>query len=136
MSNRFKVYRNIRRHCYSLMSVATGKVVRHESVVVMENVKFIVRPAGRDKVRATKRKNVHAFVDGELAGIHIPDLANLVRVSYNPYENDTFVLPDNTPVKSAKFVILNSKDCWITQEEAGDIIADSIIEEILAESAT
>jgi hypothetical protein len=75
----------------------------------MAEVKFAVQPAGREKVRATGRKNVHAFVRGDLltgifhgleviggyparlAGEMMTD-PTMVEVTYNPYKYDTFVV--------------------------------------------
>jgi hypothetical protein len=110
----FKVYRNLRRKCYSLMN--KGKVVRHETHLVLENVKFNVRPNGRDKVRREKRKNVHAFVEGELSAPW-PDYYGLTKVSYNPYLNDSFVLPDGTPIFSAKWAILTPNGCFVNLDK-------------------
>lgn len=128
-----KVYRNLRRKCYSIMY--KGRVIRHEAYTLLINVRFNVRAGGREKVRREKRKNVHAFVEGEYGttDLNAYNLSDLVRVSYNPYKNETFVLDDGTPLLSAKFAILRPDGCWISREDAGNAVADQIITEILAE---
>jgi hypothetical protein len=115
---RVKVYRNLRRKCYSVMY--KGKVIRHESYTLLTNVKFNVRAAGRDRVRREKRKNVHAFVEGEYGTIDLNeyDFSDLVWVSYNPYKNDSFVVAGVVPVFSAKFAILRPNGCWISSDDA------------------
>jgi hypothetical protein len=115
---RVKLYKNLRRNCYSVMS--RGKVIRHEAYMVLTNVKFNVRPKGRDRVRSEKRKNVHAFVEGEMEQ-EWPDSMDFnkaVRVSYNPYVNDSFVDESGVPIFSAKFAVLNPKGCWISSDDA------------------
>lgn len=87
-----RVYRNLRDKCWSIVDKKTGRVHCRWQSVVIDNAKFIVRPAGREKVRREKRKNVHAFVDGNLRGsmpLFTEDFK--IPVSYNPYKNETFV---------------------------------------------
>jgi hypothetical protein len=87
--------------------------------MVLNNVKFAVQPAGRAKVLTDKRKNVHAFVRGDLtwvAGLNdkLGDCthSNMERhgyrkIRYNPYESDSFVLVDiGLPIKSATQVVI------------------------------
>lgn len=93
-----RVYWNLHKKCYSVQY--QGKVVLHCKDVKLKNVKFTVRKAGQRKVRETKRKNVHAFVEGDmyecvLLESNVEILTNSIvystNVKYNPYENDTFV---------------------------------------------
>jgi hypothetical protein len=91
--------------------------------MVLNNVKFAVQPAGRAKVLTDKRKNVHAFVRGDMmwvAGLNDSlrsDLGDYTgynmnrqqypRIRYNPYESDSFVLVDtDLPIKSATQVVI------------------------------
>ena len=69
------VYRNLHKKCWSIRSVATGRVVAHKSDATVANAKFIVQPAGRAKVLREKKKNVHAFIRGEWieTGLYIVD---------------------------------------------------------------
>jgi hypothetical protein len=76
----------------------------------MRDCKFVVRPAGREKVRREGRKNVHAFVRGyivEASGA----LNTPILVTYNPYKHDTFVAPwwGDIPVKESATVVLTAQ---------------------------
>ena len=92
-----EVYRNLREKCWSVRQ--KGKVIAHSNDLWIFGA-FIVQPAGREKVRQTKQKNVHAFVRGIL--VSPDDFAwipkKLHRVTYNPYEHDEFVWAEDQEV--------------------------------------
>ena len=116
MVKRVQVYYNIRRGDYSVRQ--SGRVIDHVDSIVLRDVRFNVAPAGRDKVRATGVKNVHATVTGYVVGpfarssaLHaIPE----DFVSYNPFKYDQFVKITSNgydgfyadPVQSADYVAL------------------------------
>lgn len=94
-----KVYRNLHRNCFSVMRDKTRRVESHQQVVFMKNVTFKVSSIGRSRVLREKRKNVHAFVCGEVAKkIVFPNLQPK-EAFYNPYMVEKF-----TDVESAKSV--------------------------------
>ena len=114
------VYRNLKhgrkvRPLYSVMQ--NGRVIRRVHQILLTDVRFVVREAGRRKVIQEGRKNVHAFAVGHIAvqgamGIDKtgPDLP--IRVSYNPYRHNHFVCGDKGqayPVLGARAVLLNEK---------------------------
>jgi hypothetical protein len=66
----------------------TRRVIAHMDMISMVNCKFKVSRAGRDRVRRTKVKNVHAGIIGTIGKIDW-GLA-LFEVKYNPYHNDSF----------------------------------------------
>ena len=93
---RVQVYYNIRRGDYSVRQ--SGRVIDHVDCILLRDVRFNVATAGRDKVRATGVKNVHATVSGYTA--FLTDCTNLQSilkdsncdyVSYNPFKYDSFV---------------------------------------------
>lgn len=99
---RVQVYYNIRRGDYSVRQ--DGRVIDHVDSIVLRDARFNVAPAGRDKVRATGVKNVHATVSGYIvrnkANPWIRRAANrLLRkdvikydfVAYNPFKYESFV---------------------------------------------
>ena len=109
------VYRNLKHGkqstpLYSVMH--KGKVIARKHRVLLSGVKFIVRESGRQRVLKEKRKNVHAFVVGDLVGKegafgideNGPDLPCQVR--YNPYDRGDFVY-GKTAVKGALGALLN-----------------------------
>jgi hypothetical protein len=64
-----RVYFNLHRKCFSIMAAegpAKGKVVAHADDVILSKVTSKVNVRSRDRVRRTKRKEVHAYVCGEL----------------------------------------------------------------------
>ena len=88
---RVQVYYNIRRGDYSVRQ--SGRVIDHVDFIVLRDVRFNVAAAGRDKVRATGVKNVHATVSGHI-WIVSPDLLHSDTcdyVAYNPFKYDQFV---------------------------------------------
>ena len=130
---RVQVYYNIRRGDYSVRQ--SGRVIDHVDTIILRDCRFNVAPAGRDKVRATGVKNVHATVSG-----YIDESVKISRVSllykcddflelidatdnlatrigglsqpvvYNPKRNDTFVkMYGSIPVHTAQYVALLPK---------------------------
>lgn len=120
-----RAYRNLHQKCWSLKY--RDHPVHHASEVTLEDVRFVVQPSGRARVRREKRKNVHAFVEGQTGVVVIPRptvfRASLVtdaitrwgapqRLHYDPYRDDVdgfFVtVPcEPVPVKCAELVFLD-----------------------------
>ena len=101
-----------------------GVVVDHPHAVVLKNVKFRVQPAGRAKVLKEKRKNVHAFVCGQLVETYGPTIpwhggkkifSTDFQVVYNPYKYKTFIKKDNgdSILESYKYTLINNKEIWV-----------------------
>ena len=92
------VYRNLTRRCWSLRQ--GGKVVGHADEVTLTNVTMTVQPAGRDRVRRTRHKVVHAWLTGQLSASqdehHCPE-----RLYYNPYQDEAFHTGNGVPVQRA-----------------------------------
>lgn len=108
---KFDVYYNLHKKLFSLKSRDTGRVVDHFKEVRMENVDFKVSQAGRERVLKEKRKNVHAFVRGEVVGVFPgSDNHNWTELTYNPYKYNSFVIKaTEAPVFTAKKVVLKDK---------------------------
>ena len=96
--DRVEIYRNLNNGTHSIRR--NGKVVKHlehHQSIFLKDVKFVVQPAGREKVRREGRKNVHAFVRGTVI---MPSTMNCttdefkdkmpLEVQYNPYHADHF----------------------------------------------
>jgi hypothetical protein len=139
MAQRSELYFNLHKQCLSVRGLRAkvgdrwfpGTPVAHFDSVVLHKVKFVVQPAGREKVRATKRKNVHAFVRGVLVtgqfldsypvigGLLDAEISrimldpSMIEVTYNPYKFDSFVNKNTlTPVYSADKVYVVGKDIY------------------------
>ena len=121
------VYKNLHKDTWSIRNRKTGRVVGHSDIVHITNAKFVVQPAGRQRVLQELRKNVHAFVRGTLSickGERAPcvdgrhyvwqEFANPKKIVYNPYESDRFRFKKSgKSVTHAMEVILDYQGVWI-----------------------
>lgn len=93
-----------------------GQTLLHTYGVLIKDAEFVVQAGGREKVRSTGKKTVHAGVRGEIVTDPV-EIANITTqfnqnnsAYYNPYKVDSFVKPDGEPIHSAKYVFLTSKE--------------------------
>lgn len=121
---RVETYFNLHRKCLSYRE--NGGRVRHASALVLNNVKFAVQPAGRERVRREGKKNVHAFVRGEpvyIRDVEFTDDGDLTpenmnrhgyrAITYNPYKYETFVYADTgEPVHETTQVVVIGRQLW------------------------
>jgi hypothetical protein len=64
-------------------------VIGHTNDLWLKNCKLIVYEAGRKRVIQSKKKNVHAFIEGFVfSGIDKPN--KKVKIEYNPYFQSKF----------------------------------------------
>ena len=114
-----EVYRNLHKNCWSVRDTKTGRVIQHRPSIAIRDAKLVVRPAGRAKVLREQRKNVHAFVRGEIAEPQrmVQELLQAIdreqplrpteQISYNPYKHDSFVYTDSgDPVYDIDYIYL------------------------------
>jgi hypothetical protein len=97
-AQKVRVYFNLHKRCWSLVAIGgpnAGRVIAHEDKVILEDVSFVVRPAGRARVLRERKKNVHAFAVGTLASN--AQIGCKERVTYNPFKAATFYLADRGP---------------------------------------
>jgi hypothetical protein len=114
LGKKVMVYYNLHKKTFSVSY--DNKVIMHADYVKLGNVEFRVRTGGRNKVRAEKQKNVHAFVIGNLLEYceypcdNIPNPPSSNIITYNPYKNETFVYKEGgEPIYAAKEVdMINS----------------------------
>jgi hypothetical protein len=109
---RVECYFNLRTHLWSVRALEgpdAGRVIGHAEKVLIRYARFVVQPAGRERVRREGVKNVHAFVRGELHGARWMDVGKPmewtsgdtayaraamrlgVKVRYKPCFDETFV---------------------------------------------
>ena len=86
---RVEIYFNLHKKVFSMRH--KGKVIAHVCKATLKDVSYVVQPAGRAKVLLEKKKNVHAFVRGELVDGLDAGIYKEGYVSYNPYKAATFV---------------------------------------------
>lgn len=104
-----RVYYNLHKNLLSIQEKTPKgwRVVRHESSVALRNVKFRVSEKGRQRVLRERKKNVHAFIEGDLASSEEVISAD-TPVSYNPYKGP-FFYSEKDDVKEAYAVIIFDK---------------------------
>lgn len=97
-AQRVEVYRNLKfkdRIVYSIRDKKTGLVLGHATTLLLtNNCYFVVNQKGREKVVSTKKRFVHAWIEGSFGIVHVGDdkiFSDGIRVRYNPYLNNTFV---------------------------------------------
>lgn len=106
------VYRNLRTGNFSLMQ--RGKVVDHRDSLLLEDCRFVVRPAGYARYLRERRKNVHAFVVGTLLDSGVPQfyaerLHTEQRLSYNPAKAGHFCDENGNAITNAQLVAINKR---------------------------
>ena len=110
---RVEVYKNLHNGKFSVRH--KGKVVGHVDLIKIQDATFAVQPAGRDRVRREKKKNVHAFVRGTYIRSDTWDVKKPrpfpveydVQICYDAYQFDSFVsLPNLLGVAAAKEVMI------------------------------
>ena len=113
---RVMVYYNLHKKTFSVQY--KGKIILYADYVKLGNVEFRVREGGKEKVRQEMRKNVHAFVIGDLLDYcqypceNMPPETNDKVITYNPYKYDSFVKKDTEePIYSANEIdMINTKN--------------------------
>ena len=105
---RVEVYFNLHKRVFSVRSCKTGRVIHHAKDVHIVNPKFVVREGGRQRVLRERKKNVHAFVRGNLTAFKDSPSYLADTIGYNPFKYDSFVkMPDEAPVYKAFRAWLN-----------------------------
>ena len=118
-----EIYRNHHKKCFSVRQ--RGRVVGHlmddpTEHVLLKDVKFAVQPAGRRKVLREKRKNVHAFVRGDMVSPHsipYPELNEFTNeVTYNPYHYSTFYFQaSELGITHADYALVRHGKVWVRE---------------------
>ena len=107
-----RIYFNLHKKLFSVQTKVDGrwKVASHCGAIALRDASFKVSQAGRKRVLAEKRKNVHAFVEGYTCSLeeytYITDVAAAAAITYNPYKHTSFVARhDGRPVHEADYVL-------------------------------
>lgn len=89
-----EIYRNLNKLGVIYSIRQNGLVIGHSDKLFLKDCEFIVSEAGRQRVLKEKKKNIHAFIRGywtEHQKIVVWNSPKFLEISYNPYENNTFV---------------------------------------------
>ena len=103
-----RVYRNVNTGTLSVQEKTPSgwRVTKHPHRIKLKNAKFKVNQAGRKKVLATKQKNVHAVIEGEL--VDTKSTISGKKVTYDPYKTSHFMLPSGKKIYGAALVSIDS----------------------------
>lgn len=105
---RVYVYRNLNTGTWSVRALDgpnRGRVVSRPAELVLRDAAFRVSAVGRDRVRATGVRFVHAGVVGHLAALPSRRGGAATLVTYNPFRDDSFVsVPDGAAIDGAALV--------------------------------
>lgn len=110
---RVEVYRNLSKGCWSIRH--KGRVIVHESRLILRDCTMHVQPAGRERVRRERRKNVHAYVKGIWGGpeTHIKGPSPKFNLYYNPYDHDSFMW-NGLPIYNAALVEFTERGAFVS----------------------
>lgn len=114
---RVQVYRNLHKPgvTYSIRDAKTRRVLGHASNLLLVDCKFKVNQSGREKVRQTKKKNVHAWIEGSFAPVknwtdRYYNGGSIVR--YNPYVDNHFMVGD-IAIRESDIVYIKNENVWV-----------------------
>lgn len=97
------VYYNLHKKCWSIRHKRI--VVAYRSSLSLKDCILKVNEAGRKRVLAEKRKNIHAFVRGYWTDTSPEE--PVTELYYNPYKTPSFqVKKTGEPVLKSKHVVL------------------------------
>lgn len=116
-----KLYFNLHKKCLSVKDKKTGLIIAHMDHVLIHNAKFKVSEKGRQRVLRERRKNVHAFIEGEICfdkDFTIDNLDTFGVAYYNPYTTSTFVdLKTQEPIYSSNIVYCLGKKVYYAKNQ-------------------
>ena len=115
------IYFNTHTYTYSIRNRVDGKykVTNHSDIVAVYKPSSNVQQGGRKRVIATKTKNVHAFIIGQVGSLPETPTAKIADIYYNPFKVDEF-----------KAIMLGNNDiCSLNElvERKGDSISEFVI---------
>jgi len=113
-----RVYYNLHKKCLSVQTKTEDgwRVTSHAACVAMKNVQFKVSEAGRQRVLKEQKKNVHAFIEGDLAFNSLNNTPKTL-VRYNPYRpiGKFYVTDSDEVIDHASEVLINGKEILINK---------------------
>ena len=122
---RVRVYKNLNNGLISIQCTQKRLVIGHCTKIVLKDAIFIVSEKGRQRALKEKRKNVHAFAEGEvLQAIGFTDYkgrgsvpnndtwkeALTHKVFYNPYKGAHFLTEHNRKASKASICSVDHRD--------------------------
>jgi hypothetical protein len=126
-----RCYWNFHRKLFSVQVKGEKgwRVAGHARNIRLENVRFKVNEAGRERVLRERKKNVHAMIHGTICAQRLVDGNGGFYVSYNPYYLNRFYTHMNHEdrkislgvVDSAAYLVL-----WVAHDRTPRIFAKDV----------
>lgn len=117
----YRIYRNLNKHCWSVQhrpgyGIQGWRVLQHMEALVATDVTFHVSLAGRERVRASGHKNVHAYIltprilTPTEVEAHQPPLDPWEEITYDPRDDipSFHITPGTLKVTSGTAVLLTA----------------------------
>jgi hypothetical protein len=121
---RVGVHVNLHRGDLSVNYPPTGRVAAHVPAITLDGVEFRVQPSCLRSMRGQGRRAVCAYAVGTIAGLDPePDTSGLVRVTFKPFDDDTFTVDradtvdPGLPVLRAGRVTFARKAGWVARRD-------------------
>lgn len=123
----YRIYFNLHNGLWSIKDV-NGLVVGHAEEILLTNVTPVVSEAGRKRVLEEKRKNVHAYLKGQVSSVSgfksykdrelqladggleetFVQGVDFTPISYNPYRKDHFFYRESeAPYTGSRYAFLD-----------------------------
>jgi hypothetical protein len=107
-----RVHYNLHKGGFSVVSRTTGRVVAWVRDITLTEVTFRVQPSGLARIRREHCRAVCAYAVGTIQSVNVsPDLAEMNRVTFNPYRADEFTR-NGEPIHSAPVVTFADAAGW------------------------
>jgi hypothetical protein len=116
IGQRCRIYRNLNNGTMSLQLKVKGwYVAGHVTDAIVQDVKFHLSEASRLRVIRDGRKNVHAWGEGLLIAQFKPEIAAPIDLSYNPYEDTTFVeRGTKRPIANCQYLVVRDNAVFVS----------------------
>lgn len=95
-----RVYKNLRRHDWSLLDPRTNRVIGHRLELVLLDLTLIVSEKTRQRVIRQNRRTVHAYAAGLLSE-EAPRQGGL-KLHYNPFLSPDFTCDGQVVTTAAR----------------------------------
>jgi len=114
-----RVYWNFHRNLWSVQTwnndVKGWRVHGYCDRIELLRLRFTVSLPGNQRVRKTRRKNVHAYVVGQVPKVGCRlKLKKPEQIRYNPYEMDQFQDLAGNTVTIARLGVMVGGKVWVT----------------------
>lgn len=109
-----RVYVNLHKQgMFSIVNMQTGLVCGYAKNCLVSQAVFFTSEKGREQVRRTRQKLVHAWVRGIFEGADLEQDEYEEAYEYNPYYHEGFTNADGRIIQDAAFAFLSDKKVFI-----------------------